>query len=328
MYRIITIDDILDVFLKGKQRGINFIASKFTFNKRKRTESAFNKSAEFSSNWWIIPHVRERWNSLITGNHLLDYKEYLIQGILKERTELKLLSLGSGSCGNEIELAKYKSFKTITCVDISEYRLSEAKRLAKQEGLNNLKFVCSDINKYLFQKKSFDIIFFNSSLHHFNNVETLISQKILSSLTDTGILIINEYVGPDRLQFPKNQIREINNAIRIIPKRYRKRYKSTLNKNFFFGYGIIRMIIADPSECIDSSSILPSIHKYFNPIIEKPYGGNILMNVLKDISHNFIHLNDEKKEILNRLFNFEDEYLKTHSSDFIFGIYKKKAQLI
>ena len=83
------------------------------------------------------------------------------------------------------------------------------------------------------------------------------------------------------------------------------------------------MIVADPSECIESETILSNIHKKFYPIIEQPIGGNILMNVLKDISHNFIPLDDEKKKILEKLFDFEDKYLEQNTSDFIFGVYKK-----
>jgi hypothetical protein len=84
------------------------------------------------------------------------------------------------------------------------------------------------------------------------------------------------------------------------------------------------MILADPSECIDSANILPSLHKYFNPLVEKGFGGDILMHVLKDISHHFVETNEEKEKILNALFEFEDHYLKSNKSDFIFGIYQKK----
>ena len=76
--------------------------------------------------------------------------------------------------------------------------------------------------------------------------------------------------------------------------------------------------------CIDSASIIPSLHKDFNPIVEKGFGGNILMNVLKDLSHHFVDTNEEKIEILNALFEFEDDYLKSNKSDFVFGIYQKK----
>ena len=69
---------------------------------------------------------------------------------------------------------------------------------------------------------------------------------------------------------------------------------------------------------------MPSLHNYFNPLIEKYYGGNILMNVLKDISHHFVETNKEKEKILNNLFEFEDDYLKSNKSDFVFGVYQKK----
>jgi hypothetical protein len=84
------------------------------------------------------------------------------------------------------------------------------------------------------------------------------------------------------------------------------------------------MILADPSECIDSESILPSINAHFKTIDERPYGGNILMHVLKDISHHFIDMDSEKKDILSSLFEFEDEYLQNQFSDFVFGIYQLK----
>jgi hypothetical protein len=82
--------------------------------------------------------------------------------------------------------------------------------------------------------------------------------------------------------------------------------------------------MADPSECIDSGSIMPSIHKHYNTIVEKPYGGNLLMSALRDISHHFFELNEEKAQILNQLFLLEDNYLKENQSDFMFGIYANK----
>ncbi|KQR93477.1 hypothetical protein ASG01_09860 [Chryseobacterium sp. Leaf180] len=139
-----------------------------------------------------------------------------------------------------------------------------------------------------------------------------------------GYLIINEYVGKSRLQYSGSQISAINTAIKKIPKSFRQIYKTNIFKNRYYGSGVLRMIIADPSECVDSESILPEIHKRFETIIEKPYGGNLLMSALKDIAHHFIDLSDEKSKVLQHLFDLEDEYLKSHQSDFVFGIYEFK----
>ncbi len=228
----ITLDDFIDTYFKVVQRGNGFFLSKLTFNKEKRTKSAFNNSSFQSSNFWSIPKVKERWNTLITGDKKQDYISYLINITLKDKKDLKLL------------------------------------------------------------------------------------------IKPNGLLIINEFVGATRHQFSKNQIAAINKAIALIPKKYRVRFKSRFLKNKYRGVGTLRMIIADPSECVDSSSIMPSIHKHFNTVLEKPYGGNLLMSAFRDISHHFYDIDKEKQQILEEIFLLEDEFLKHNPSDFVFGIYQ------
>lgn len=60
-----------------------------------------------------------------------------------------------------------------------------------------------------------------------------------------------------------------------------------------------------------NSWIIPAIHSNFSTICEKPFGGNILIPVLKDIAHHFVDLNEEKRRVLKNLFEFEDNFLKS-----------------
>lgn len=320
--KLVTSDDIIDVLAKGKQRGISFLLSKLTLRRISRTKSAFDQSIIRHANWWIIPAIRERWNTLITGNPSTTYEEFMMEEYLKNYTHLRLLSIGSGSCSHELALAQYSNFEKIVCVDLAQNRLNEARAIAQKNKLGNIEFKCIDIYKHSFDQP-FDIVFFHSSLHHFANISTFIGNHIPSLLKPKGLLIINEYVGPTRLQHPSHQIKAINQALSKIPNKYRRRFQTNWLKKSYSGSGLFRMILADPSECIDSEQILPTIHKHFTPIIKRPYGGNLLMHVLKDISHHFVNLNPEKTEILRQLFEEEDQYLKSNSSDFIFGIYQK-----
>lgn len=322
--RLITIDDLVDVYSKARQRGGTFILSKLNWKGQSRTKSAFNESAEESSNWWMIPKVLERWNEKISGDPAVNYEQFMMEGMFKDRKDLKLISLGSGICSHEIELAQYPNFKEITCLDIAENRLEAARIEANSKGLNNIRFVCGSIYDFDFQPNEYDIVFFHASLHHFKNVEGLLKNTLLPTLKPKGHLVINEYVGPNRLQFPKEQIRAINEGLQIIPDPYRTRFKMQLKKHRFYGTGWIRMYLADPSECVDSESILPAIHKNMDVVIEKRYGGNLLMNILKDISHHFVVLNPVTLNVLNELFALEDEYIESNSSDFVFGIYEKR----
>lgn len=325
MKRFITLDDFYDLYHKFKQRGLRFILSKFNSRSILRTKSAFNQTRHESADWWVIPTVRERWNKMISGNPKEDYISFFANNYLSGKKNLKLISFGSGSCSAEIELAKHGVFEEIVCVDIAKNRLDEAREIAKRHNLDCMNFLCQDANSMGISSNYYDIVFFQASLHHFDNIKSFTENSINRVLKDKGLLVINEYVGPTRLQFPKTQIKKINEGLNLIPKKYKTRYLSKLSKRKYYGSGILRMILADPSECIDSESILPSIYTHFEKIVEKPFGGSILMTVLKDISHHFLELNDQKSLILTKLFDFEDIYLKNHSSDFIFGVYQKKA---
>ncbi|MEL0456917.1 class I SAM-dependent methyltransferase [Flavobacteriaceae bacterium SZ-1-7] len=328
MPKVITPDDFIETYAKLRQRGLGFISSKFNLNEIDRAKTAFNHLSIQSSNWWIIPKVQQRWRKMISGNKDLELEQFIMENHLKGLKNLKMLSLGSGDCTSELKFAKYKNFKEILCTDIAEKPLNKAKEIATKENLNNIKFQIQDVNNFSLPENQFDVVYFRASLHHFRNIDSFIGNHILKTLKSDGFLIIDEYVGPTRLQFSKHQIKSINKSIKLIPKKLRKRFKLNFYKNKVYGAGLIRMVLADPSECVDSASIMPSIRKYFETVHETGYGGNILTLALKDIAHHFVELDDEKEATLNSLFDYEDHYLQKHKSDYIFGIYKPKTNII
>lgn len=322
--RLITYEDFRDLYLKTSQRGFNFILSKFSFKKSARTKSSFNNINIQASNWWMIPAVKKRWNKLITGDPNISYEEFISNDFFANSKSLKFISIGSGVCSHEITLAELNPNWQILCVDFSKKLLDKARVIAENKNLKNIEFIVEDIYKIDLPDNYFDIVFFHSSLHHFKNLKEFIPNKVVSKLVNNGKLIINEYVGPNRIQYPKSQLMAINEGISLLNDEYRVLYKTKFKKNKYYGSGLIRMILSDPSECVDSENILPEIYKHFDVIIEKPFGGNILMSALKDIAHHFINIDNHKFRNLNQLFNFEDCYLKENKSDFLFGIYKKK----
>lgn len=325
MKRLITLEDFIDVYTKIKLRGLPFILSKFNLNKIKRTKSAFNELNINSAHSWVIPKLHERWNQLITGNPKAGFKELIID-FLEQKQDIKMLSLGSGNCFHELEFATHSNFKEIVCMDISDTLIKNAKATAKEKNLTNITFKVQDAYRFNFPENYFDVVFFHASLHHFKNIEEFLKTKVKPILKSNGYLIINEYVGANRLQYPKHQIKAINDCLKLIPKKFKKRFKLSLYKNKYYGSGVIRMIIADPSECVDSEKIMPTIHDLFTPVYERDFGGNILIPALKDLGHHFVTIDDEKEKILEQLFKFEDAYLKEHKSDYVFGIYKKEAK--
>ncbi|MCL1822041.1 MAG: class I SAM-dependent methyltransferase [Prolixibacteraceae bacterium] len=324
--KLIATDDFVETWCKIKQRGLKFILSKFTADLQGRTKSAFDTYRGNASDWWDVPQVRKRWNRMVTGNPNILIDDYVVSRYFSGFQNIKLLSPGSGDCSHEIFLAQHSFFEEITCIDIAENLLEKARMKSEELKLSNLRFICDDVYKCKLPQEYFDVIWFNASLHHFRNQEHFVACRLKPLLRENGLLIINEYVGPNRLQFSRKQINAINVAISKIDREYRIRNGSTLVKNHYSGSGLLRMYLADPSECVDSGSIISVIRRNFQIVEEKPFGGNILMAALKDIAHHFMETNPRKLEILDDLFRLEDEFLKDNPSDYMIGVYRKQTR--
>lgn len=321
--RLITYDDFAETYAKIHQRGLQFIFSKFNLNQTKRTRSAFNTEFD-SSNYWIIPGVRKRWNKIISGDENKSYEHYVAENYLRDKTNLRFLSLGSGVCSHELIFASYPQFSEVKCVDFSENLLKTAEAIAKEKGFTNMVFSSENVNEMQLPENSLDVVLFHSSLHHFENVDKLLN-KIKLALKPNGILVLNDFIGPHRLQYPKEQIHAINHILKYhIPKKFRKRYQTGILKESISGPGYFRMYLADPSEAIESEKILPSLRNHFTTLEEKNVGGDLLMLLLKDIAHNFRFENEETQLVLNTIFKEEEKFIADRVGDFVFGVYRKK----
>ena len=327
MKKWLTKDDLIELYSKIHQRGLGYILSKMTFDANKRTKSTFNKAGYAHANWWIIPELKKRWNKKISHSQDVGYEEYVYKKYLQGKTNLKLLSLGSGSCSHELIFAQQPCFSEVRCVDMSDRLLAKAKQEASDLGLKNMVFEATDVNQLEFQEGAYDMVLFHSSLHHFKNIHGLIGSKVFAAIKNTGLLVINDYVGPNRLQWTKKQLKETNQILQgVVPENRRRRLTTGIVKQKVDGPGWYRMLLTDPSEAVESENILPAIHKHFTPLEEKQLGGNILMLLLKDISHHFLDGSNETKELLTKLFVLEDEFLKLEKSNMVFGVYLKKDE--
>ncbi len=320
----ISLGDCLDFYYKIKRKGLYSILSHFNIAHKSRVISKWDEIT-FSSNYWIVPEIRQRWNYKCTGNPNLNYEDYFVFKYLQNRNNLCLLSVGSGNGSHERNFAKYPIFSLIEGIDIASNQVIEATKLAVGENFQNIRYHVGDFLNHPFQPEKFDIVLFNSSLHHFNNINILLKSKVIPLLKKDGFLVIFEYVGPNRLQWTSLQLKQANLILKTIPLKYRYRIGTKSVKTKIFRPGLVRMFFVDPSEAVDSESILPSLHENFKVLEEKKIGGDILHILLKDIAHNFLDDKLETKKLLNYLIEQDEKFIEeTGRSDFVFGIYQKK----
>jgi ubiquinone/menaquinone biosynthesis C-methylase UbiE len=322
----ISAGDFIDLFYKVKQKGIHVLLSKFRLTQQARTASKWN-TVTASADFWTLPRIRLRWNEKCTGNRNLDYEDYVVSKYLSDKTGLHMLSVGCGTGSRERKFAKYPNFSLIEGIDMAEKKTAEAAKLAKESNLSNILYHADDFMKHDYRPASFDVILFNASLHHFNHVDNLLEYKVLPLLKKDGLLVLFEYVGPNRLQWTKYQLEFTNRLLQEIPDEYKTRAGSGSIKSRVYRPGLFRMLITDPSEAIDSISIIPAVHKHFKMLEEKKLGWDITHLLLKDIAHHYIDGNPETQKLLQYIFEKEDEYMATTGrSDGIFGIYQKQIR--
>jgi ubiquinone/menaquinone biosynthesis C-methylase UbiE len=319
----ISIGDFIDLFNKYKQKGFPAVLSKLHLTNRARTVSKWNLITP-GSDFWIIPAVRSRWNEKCTGDPNQEYEDYIVSKYFSNSKGLRILSVGCGTGSRERKFARYAKFDCIEGIDLAASQVEEARQLAASQNLDNISYFTEDFSAHPFESDAYDMILFNSSLHHFDRINEFLKMKVMPLLNKDGYLVIYEYVGPNRLQWTRLQLKRVNQLLKTIPEKYKTRFNSHAIKHRVYRPGLLRMLLVDPSEAVDSESILPSIHKHFRTIEEKKVGWDILHLLLKDISHNFLGTDKDTQSILSNLFEEEDKYMaETGRSDAVFGIYQK-----
>lgn len=317
--------DFFEAFTKAKQRGLKYFFRKLNLNSLKRTQSTFNPAGADGSNWWIIPEVKQRENKKLSGDPQKTFDIYLTENYFQGKTDLKLISVACGVGNREIRLAESGHFSEVLGIDLSGESIKEANRKVNEKGLSSIRFEQADFYSFDLKGGYYDVVLFYSALHHFKNIEQ-VAERISKTLKNDGLVILCEYAGKNRLQFSKDQVAEMNRLLDIIPEQYKTRYLTGYNKKAVYAPGLLRMVISDPSEAVESESIMPVIHSKFGVLEEKKIGGDLLMMVLKDIAHHFISEDPKAKRVLERLFDEEDKYLTDVASpNFIFGVYRKKS---
>ena len=325
MSRLIRPDDFFLFVEKARSIGLRSLLGKIVGTGRKRTEESWGHTSSARSNWWDLDEVTKRWNRLITGNANLAYQDYVGKKYLGGKRNLQAISVGCGTGQKEIQWAATKRFRTISGFDISGPRIAFAREQARKSTWNDsLRFSIGDVFHLDLPASSFDVAIFDNSLHHCSPLGPVLD-RTAEWLKEDGILVVNEYVGPDRFQWTDEQVVITDTLLQLLPVHLRTRPDGTV-KSRMLRPGTLAVRINDPSEAAESNSILSALESRFDVLELRPYGGTVLANLLKDIAHNFEDDGDDARAWLKILFDVEDRLMneKRISSDYYFGVYRKR----
>jgi SAM-dependent methyltransferase len=191
-----------------------------------------------------------------TGNDLFGH----LAERLCAQPGIRMLSLGSGPGGVEIEVARRAPDAEVVCIDINPELLQLGRQRAEELALK-VQFAEADLNTLALPPGAFDLVFCHAALHHVIELEALADQ-IKRTLRPGGVFITVVVVTRNGyLMWPET--RQVVEALwKTLPVKYR------LNHTAYPAALIDDEIWeADTSlsgmECARSEDILPVINRRF-----------------------------------------------------------------
>jgi hypothetical protein len=181
---------------------------------------------------------------------------------------------------------------------------------------------CGDYKKL----GQYDIIIVCMVAHHVDNLSNFF-YKLKELLIPGGIIVLNEYIGPNRFWHNNNTVEIINKLLTAIDESYKYNHlisNGELRKEYI-RTPLSHFLANDPSEAINSEKILKYLSNNFSILENKSYGGQINHMLLTGIIENFSSSASDQT-ILKLLMAFEEilEESDVITSDFAFIIAKPK----
>jgi len=217
----------------------------------------------------------------------------------------KALSLGCGDGCLERHAMAVNIAQYFDAYDISAGAVEIAKQKAVEFKIDKqVSYHLADLNTIKLPEEKYNVVFAAMSLHHIENLEHLVNQ-IRYALKPDGLFVLNEFVGPNRFQWTKEQVNIANDLIKIIPEKYRHCKIRHETKNRVSQPTVQDMIEGDPSEAVRSEEIIDVVASMFDIIHRKDYGGTILNILLEGIVCNFVESDENAMALLNAIFYIE-----------------------
>lgn len=273
--------------------------------------------------WLAVPAVQKRHQQKATaGTGYPGWVQYCLGEFLGTHAPAeRMLSIGCGTGTLERELYQLKAFQHCDAMDIAPAALEVAKAEALAIGASTIEYLLADIEQLELPANHYDAVWFNGSLHHIRELET-VCQRVRHSLKPGGWLFFNEYVGANHFGLGDEQRAAISHAFDLIPERFRR---SFVQGSFGQTQPIaplpdpVEVAKVDPSEAVRSADILRVVDAHFEIRALNPCGGSLLQFLLHGIAGNFRQDDPHSMRILQMLFDIEDGLIESGAltSDFV-----------
>lgn len=223
----------------------------------------------------------------------------------------RVLAIGSGMAFCEEWLVSCGFAQHIVAYEQSSVAVEAARSRIETAGLSDkIEIRCSDVMKDNLTSGTFDAVFVQAAIHHFYKIEEMF-ELIHRLLRPDGLLLYDEYIGPDHHQYEPEVMAIINKINDCLSEDLRWDVINHKTRDSVRPATQEQMLQMDPSEGVHSSCILPLTYKYFDVIYRGDYGGTLMRPFWVGILPNF-DFKDKKDSTIARLIILIEDLLTQH----------------
>lgn len=246
--------------------------------------------------WQAHPHSLARLAAIQGG---VDRDVWFAQNYLKGTPARRALGIGSGTAQTELSMIERGYVEHFDLFDVSPIGIEHAKATAEKAGYGHrVTTHCTDFAAAKIEPGSYDLVVFVASLHHMSDIEGALRAANAALKPNGWLWGANEYVGPDRFNFPEAHVRYVRHFFRSIPRRFRK-----LDDLMFPTPE--EVAAADPSESIHSSQIISTMRRLFPYLDILDLYGSFAFIIFWGINPDAIYESEEGADIVNMILGLD-----------------------
>jgi SAM-dependent methyltransferase len=223
------------------------------------------------------------------------------------------LSIGAGNGRKEIALVQAGLVEHFTLYELSTELGERARRGIAEAGLDE-RMTVHIADAFAATHPPYDLVYWDHALHHMLDVAAAVRWSV-AALAPGGLLVINDYVGPTRLQWTREQV--------ALARAYMREAAPLLRSEPHVPQRTLlhrwKLMLRDPSEAPQSDRILSSCRAACDGWAPTPIG----CALISICGVHVVPLADEDNPALDLLIDWDRRAKAEGHSHFAFGIWRK-----
>jgi len=301
-----------------------------------RTKRFWAKAAEpehrathLQTNWMGHHEVQRHVNRACSGDPERNWLDYFCEVYVPGRRIHEVVNFGCGDGALEAELIGRNFADSYLGYDLSQECVDRATATVGARE-PRARFACTDLNHIQLPREAFDVAFFSHALHHIERLEHL-CEEARAALRPDGFLLVQEFVGPSRMQWTEAQMAICNRLLEQLPPSLRmdiSRLPENVPRPPVQRMSMAEWLRCDPSECVRSADIVPVLGQSFELLERRDFGGTLLQKFFENITGNFREDDEAHATIVRLLIAFETLLIEQGvlTSDFTYIIARPRMR--